>query len=190
MKNNNEQVQEINEIVQEPQDFQPRIDAFNEFKLDNEVNRIINQGGSVKRNLGSNKKHLSSAIQQESTDIATDENTARISHKAQYDSPENQKLTKNTSREVIMNTHTIPESSMQNDDLNIVTEQQPTEQEEKEIDFLDYVKYLLDNQEAEPEEIITEIEKNTLLENKTFEDELDDLKHEIKQYDQDIRDLK
>jgi len=50
---------------------------------------------------------------------------------------------------------------------------------------------LLTNREHHnDEDIITEIEKQYLLDNKDFEDELDEIKHETKMQDNEIRQLK
>ena len=118
LEKNNEQVHEISQIVNDQTHSKCQIDMFNDFRLDNEVNKIITQV-SPARNINFNK-HQSSALQQESTDIATDENTARVTVKPLGMTP--QKLHENGSREVILTTNTIPEISTQNDDLRVVQE--------------------------------------------------------------------
>jgi hypothetical protein len=192
LEKNNEQVQELNQIVSQPQNTRNHLDMFSEFRLDNEVHRIINQSSPSKRNLAVYKKHHTSAIHQESTDIATDEYTARVSNKLQIETPD-QKLSKATSREVILPTQTIPESSTQNEDLRIINEsvRQEPENVQKHTEFLDYIKYLLENdEENSSEDIITEIEKQFLLDNKDFEDELEEIKFEIREREDEIRQLK
>lgn len=188
LERNNEQVKEANEILAEQENRKSTFGGYEEYRMDNEVNRIINK--ESKRSF-SNRKHFNSVLHQESTDIATDENTARFSVKPTLESP-NQKLSKAVSKEVIMPTQTIPESSLQNEDLNEIRESQHEETpQNKDTDFLEYVNYLLENwNNDDPEEIITEIEKNTLLENKAFEDELEDLKYETRQVNEEIRQLK
>ena len=60
----------------------------------------------------------------------------------------------------------------------------------KENDFIDYLRFLINNPENRQEDIITEIEKQFLLDNKDFEDELEEIKHEVKSTETDIRELK
>jgi hypothetical protein len=167
------------------------IDTYTEFKLDNEVNRIINEGPSLPQT-GSIKKHQTSALQQESTDIATDEYTARKSNKL-TESPTKSCL-KTVNKEIVLDTaQTILEDSLQtvqNKDLQDVNEGEGGSQS-KEADFLDYIKYLLENRDqTSEEEIITEIEKQYLLDNKEFEDELEEIKYQISQKEEEIREAK
>jgi hypothetical protein len=190
LEKNNEHVQEVSQLVNQPQHSYSQVNLLNDLRLDNEVSRILSQNMSPKRNLGSNMKHMISALNQESTDIATDENTARVSQKNVVETP-NRHLYKTTSREVILNTNTIPESSVHNDDLKIVEEKRNPEEEETQPNaaFLEFIKSLMEN-EIDDNDIITEIEKQVLLENKDFEDELDNLKHDIKQQDDELREIK
>lgn len=167
------------------------IDTYTEFKLDNEVNRIINEGPSAPQ-FGLIKKHQASGLYQESTDIATDENTARKSNKM-TESPARSGL-KTVSKEVVLDTaQTIREDSIQtvqNRDLREIDEGNE-EPRSKEDDFLDYIKYLLENRDkTSDEEIITEIEKQYLLDNKEFEDELEEIKYQISEKEEEIRQIK
>lgn len=164
LEKNNEQVQEISEILNEQGSADAHQNMLRELRLDNEVSKIISQGRSPHRNMHEHQKHMTSAIQQESTDFATDENTARVSQKV-FDTPDRNMPT-TTSREVILNTQTIPESHTQNDDLNVVTEDAPQETVEEENaqneEFLNFVQSMLDNEEVDTEDIITEIGKVSL----------------------------
>jgi hypothetical protein len=127
---------------------------------------------------------------QESTEIATEEHTTRISQKY-IGEPDDHHLQKTTSREVILNTHTIHEVSDYNDDLKVVQQSETPKIDDapSNVAFLGFVKAMLEN-EVDDDDIITEIEKQVLLENKDFEDELDNLRYDIKQKDQEIRDIK
>lgn len=62
----------------------------------------------------SGHKHQTSGLQQESTDIATDEHTARVYNRHQFETPD-ERLVKATSREVILPTQTAPEPSVDKD---------------------------------------------------------------------------
>lgn len=190
LEKNNEHVNEVSQLVNQPHNSYSQVNLLNDLRLDNEVSRILSQNMSPKRNLGSNKKHMISALNQESTDIATDENTARVSQKNVVETPDRQ-LYKTTSREVILNTNTILENSIQNDDLQIVQEKLSPDEEDTQPNaaFLEFINSLLEN-DVEDNDIITEIEKQVLLENKDFEDELDNLKHDIKQQDDELREIK
>ena len=116
-------------MVQQTQNSQSQANILNEIKLDQEVSHIINQRKSLNRNFKSNHQQITSVLHQESTEIATDQNTARVSLKAHVESLD-QNLPTSASREMIMNTQTIPETSFHNDDLQIVKEQIATEQDE------------------------------------------------------------
>jgi hypothetical protein len=190
LEKNNEHVQEVNNLVNRSHHSNSQANIMNELRLDNEVSRIISQNVSPNKIDNGNKKNLNSVLHQESTDIATQEYSTRISQKY-IGEPDDRHLEKTTSREVILNTHTIHEVSSHNDDLKVV--QKPESRQSEGVppnaEFLGFVKAMLEN-EIDDDEIINEIEKQVLLENKDFEDELDSLRHDIKQQDQKIRDIK
>ena len=124
----NEQLEELSKLVEDNKTVRNQFEIFNEIRLDNEVNNIISQELSPRNTgPGGSTIHQTSAIHQESTDMATDENTARFDKKLNLETPGG-KLTKDNSKEMLMNTQgTSYRTPVQNDDLLVVQESQQEE---------------------------------------------------------------
>ena len=178
-----------------------QVNILNEMRLDNEISKIIHQERSPylyhNKNLmninETSQEKIMNGIHQESTNIATDKNTVRVSIKAHFDSVD-QNLPTSASREIGLNEHEILENSPQNEDLLMVKENEEVEQNSEKLapneQFLKFISDLMDSEAVSNEDIITEIEKQVLIENKDFEDELDEIKSQCFDYDTEIRELK
>uniref|UniRef100_A0A7S3NU71 Uncharacterized protein n=1 Tax=Euplotes crassus TaxID=5936 RepID=A0A7S3NU71_EUPCR len=182
--------EEMNQPENDQADAKNQANLYNEMKLDNEVSKIIYQDPADNKKVKTSNKHYKSIANQESTEFATDEKTARISVKRHFESMD-QNLPTTDSREIVLNTQTVPDNSLQNEDLSIVKPHlASTKQEKVNEGFINFIGELMSTSAIEDQEIITEIEKQVLIENKDFEDELGAIKEETKFIDDEIRELK
>lgn len=187
-----ERKKELDEEVKTFDEHSPNAESqenlYNDIRLDNEVSKIIYQKTETKTK-PTQKHHKSTAVQ-ESTEFGTDGNTARISIKPHFESME-QNFPTSDSREVILHTQTIGDS-LQNDDLSAVKppHQSTTEEVHRNEELLNFIGELMSAESVPTEEIITEIEKQVLIENKDFEDELMAIKKETERVDRQTREYK